>query len=408
MDAYDVLIVGAGHAGAQTAASLRQLKFAGRIGLLGDEPHLPYERPPLSKDYLAGEKSFDAMLLRSEAYWRERDIDLLLGRKIVSVRPEAHEVTTASGEIFGYRSLVWAAGGSPRRLNCEGGDLRGVHVLRARADADRMVGDLARTERVIVIGAGYIGLESAAVLTKLGKQVTVLEAQPRVLARVAGPLLASFYAAEHRAHGVDIRTGVAVGGIVGSGGAAAGVRLADGSVLPADMVIVGIGIEPAVAPLLAAGAAGRQGVEVDAYCRTSLENIFAVGDCTLQQNRFTGGAMMRIESVQNANDQAMTVAKYFSGQKTPHEATPWFWSNQYDLRLQTVGLSVGYDEEILRGDPAARSFSVVYRCDGHVIALDCVNSARDYVQGKSLVQCGKLIDRTSLADASRSLKELAG
>ncbi len=408
MSCHDVLIVGAGHGGAQTAAALRQLKFAGSIALLGDEPHLPYERPPLSKDYLAGETAFEGILLRTAAYWNDRAIETILQTQIVAVRPENHCVVTQTGEEIFYRSLVWAAGGTPRRLTCLGHDLKRVHVLRNRADADRMAGELFRSERVVVVGAGYIGLETAAVLTKLGKQVSVLEAQGRVLARVAGPVLAGFYAAEHRAQGVDLRTGVAVECIVETAGEAAGVRLGDGSIVPADMVIVGIGIEPAVAPLLAAGAVGTSGVAVDAYCRTSLADVFAVGDCTIQQSRFTGGAMMRIESVQNANDQAMTVARYLAGQPAPYDAMPWFWSNQYDLRLQTIGIGTGFDEEIIRGDPADRSFSVVYRRDGRVIALDCVNAARDYVQGKLLVHSGKLIDRTALADTSRSLKEFAG
>ena len=406
MKTYDVLIVGTGHGGAQTAAALRHAKFDGRIAMVGEEAHLPYERPPLSKEYLAGEKPFERLLIRPAAFWRDRGIDMLLGQRVVSVQPDGHSVATQEGEEIGYGSLVWATGGTPRRLSCQGHDLERVHVMRNRADVDRMMDELAQTDRVVVIGAGYIGLESAAVLSKLGKHVIVLEAQGRVLARVAGEALSRFYAAEHRAHGVEIRTGVAVACIEEQDGRAVGVRLADGAVLPADMVIVGIGIEPAVAPLLAAGAAGGNGVEVDAYCRTTLPDVFAVGDCAAHRSRHTSGNLMRIESVQNANDQAATVAKYLVGQQAPYDAIPWFWSNQYDLRLQTLGLSIGHDEEILRGDPATRSFSVIYRRGGQVIALDCVNATRDYVQGKVLLQSAKVIDGTLLANPALALKEL--
>ena len=406
MKTYDVLIVGTGHGGAQTAAALRHAKFDGRIAMVGEEAHLPYERPPLSKEYLAGEKPFERLLIRPAAFWRDRGIDMLLGQRVVSVQPDGHSVATQAGEEIGYGSLVWATGGTPRRLSCQGHDLARVHVMRNRADVDRMMDELAQTDRVVVIGAGYIGLESAAVLSKLGKHVIVLEAQGRVLARVAGEALSRFYAAEHRAHGVEIRTGVAVACIEEQDGRAVGVRLADGAVLPADMVIVGIGIEPAVAPLLAAGAAGGNGVEVDAYCRTTLPDVFAVGDCAAHRSRHTSGNLMRIESVQNANDQAATVAKYLVGQQAPYDAIPWFWSNQYDLRLQTLGLSIGHDEEILRGDPATRSFSVIYRRGGQVIALDCVNATRDYVQGKVLLQSAKVIDGTLLANPALALKEL--
>ncbi|MBE2991068.1 FAD-dependent oxidoreductase [Sphingomonas sp. CFBP 13603] len=406
LEYYDVLIVGAGHAGAQAAISLRQRNHGGTIALLGDEPSLPYERPPLSKEYLSGNKPFERILLRPATFWGDRAITLRPGLTVASVDAEAHRVTTATGGVIGYGTLIWATGGAPRRLTCAGHDLMGVHSVRTRADVDRMIAELPSVQRVVVIGGGYIGLEAAAVLTKLGKHVTLVEAQDRVLARVAGEPLTRFYEAEHRAHGVDLRTGVAVSCIEGADGAASAVRLADGELLECQMVIVGIGIVPTVAPLLAAGAAGDNGVLVDGHCRTTLPDVFAIGDCAAHANAFANGATIRLESVQNANDQATTVAKMLTGAPERYHAVPWFWSNQYDLKLQTVGLSTGYDEAVLRGDPAERSFSVIYLKAGRVIALDCVNRVRDYVQGRALVVGSVHADSTSLADPTIDLKTI--
>jgi 3-phenylpropionate/trans-cinnamate dioxygenase ferredoxin reductase subunit len=269
-----------------------------------------------------------------------------------------------------------------------------------------MITELAHVDDVIVIGGGYIGLEAAAVLVKLGKKVTVLEAQNRVLARVAGEPLSTFYEAEHRAQGVDLRTGVNVVCVEERDGAACGVRLEDGTIIPARLVIAGIGIIPAVEPLLAAGAKGGNGVLVDDHCRTSLPAIYAIGDCAAHPNPYADGATVRVESVQNANDQAITVAKEIVGAPEPYNAVPWFWSNQYDLRLQTVGLSIGYDEAVLRGSMDARSFTLVYLKEGRVIALDCVNATRDYVQGKALVMARSRVSREMLASTDVPLKEM--
>lgn len=407
MTHYDILIVGAGHAGAQAAITLRQRKFAGSVGLIGDEPDPPYERPPLSKEYLSGEKGFDRILIRPATFWAERQIDLMLGQRVVAVEAAAHAVACADGTTIGYGTLIWATGGSPRRLTCTGHDLAGVHAIRIRADVDRLIRELPAIERVVVVGGGYIGLEAAAVLTKFGKHVTVLEAQDRVLARVAGEPLSRFYEAEHRAHGVDIRLAVAVECLEERAGAVSGVRLADGTVLPADAVIVGIGIVPAVAPVLTAGADGANGISVDELCRTTLPDVYAIGDCAAHPNRFAGGATVRLESVQNAHDQATVVAKALTGEAAPYAATPWFWSNQYDLKLQTVGLSTGHDEAILRGDPATRSFSLIYLKAGRVIALDCVNATRDYVQGRKLVETAAEPPPQALADMAVPLRDLA-
>jgi 3-phenylpropionate/trans-cinnamate dioxygenase ferredoxin reductase subunit len=406
LNRYDVVIVGAGHGGAQAAVALRQNKFAGTIAMIGDEPELPYERPPLSKEYLAGDKEFERILIRPAKFWQEREVTTLLGAGVVKVDPAAHTVELATGETIGYGALIWATGGSPRKLVCSGHSLRGVHAVRTRADVDQLVRELPAVERVVVIGGGYIGLEAAAVLTKFGKHVTVLEALDRVLARVAGEPLSRFYEGEHRAHGVGLRTGVAVACIEEADGAATGVRLADDEVLPAQMVIVGIGIIPATVPLIAAGAEGGNGVAVDAQCRTSLPDVFAIGDCAAHANRFAEGAVIRLESVQNANDQATIVAKTIMGEAVHYESVPWFWSNQYDLRLQTVGLSTGHDALVVRGDIAARSFSVVYLKAGRVIALDCVNATKDYVQGRALVLAGAIIDPAALARADVPLKEM--
>ena len=403
---YDVVIVGAGHGGAQAAIALRQAKFEGSIAVIGDEPELPYERPPLSKDYFSGEKAFERILIRPAAFWEERKVDMLLNRRVAGIDSEGHSVTTEDGATIGYGHLIWAAGGSPRRLGCGGGDATGVHTVRTRADADRMVAELPDVTQAVVIGGGYIGLEAAAVLAKAGKKVVLLEALDRVLARVAGEPLSRFFEGEHRAHGVDVRLGVAVDCIETEGGKVTGVRLKDGHVIAAQMVIVGIGIVPAVQPLIDAGAEGGNGVAVDGHCRTSLPDVFAIGDCALHANHYADDMPVRLESVQNANDQATVAAKTIAGVEAHYDAVPWFWSNQYDLKLQTVGLSTGHDTSVVRGDPGTRSFSVIYLKDSHVIALDCVNATKDYVQGRKLVVERLAIDPAKLADAATPLKEL--
>lgn len=406
MKNFDVLIVGAGHGGAHAAIALRAQKFVGSIAIVGEEAELPYERPPLSKDYFSGEKDFERILIRPASFWADRDITMLTGRKVVAVDPVAHNVATADGEQLGYGKLIWATGGVARRLNCVGHDLMGVHGVRTRADADRMLAELPDVKKVVVIGGGYIGLEAAAVLRKFGKDVTLLEALDRVLARVAGEPLSRFYEAEHRSHGVDIRLGETVDCIEGEDGRVTAVRLAVGTRLAADMVIVGIGITPAIDPLAAAGAEGGAGIAVDGQCRTSLVDVYAVGDCALHSNAYADGAAIRLESVQNAHDQAGVAAKAIMGNAEPYHAVPWFWSNQYDLRLQTVGLSTGYDDLVVRGDISARSFSIVYLKGGEVIALDSVNAPSDYVHGKALVQQRAQIPADRLADATTALKDL--
>jgi len=406
MSGADVVIVGGGHAGAQAAIALRLNGFAGTITMIGRESEPPYERPPLSKEYFAREKTFERLYIRPPQFWGEKDVTLKLGVEVTKIDPAARTLALSDGSTYTYGKLIWAAGGDPRRLACKGADLAGLHAVRTRADCDQLMGEIdGGVKNIVVIGGGYIGLEAAAVLTKLGCNVTLLEALPRVLARVAGPELSAFYEKEHRDHGVDLRTGVAVESIEGDG-RVTGVKLADGTVLPAEAVIVGIGIVPAVGPLIAAGAAGANGVDVDEFCRTSLPDIYAVGDCVAFACDFAGGTVMRVESVQNANDQATCVAKAICGEEKPYHAFPWFWSNQYDLRLQTAGLSVGYDETITRGDPANRSFSVIYLKGGKVIALDCVNATKDYVQGRKLVEAGLAPDKARLADPEVPLKEL--
>lgn len=407
MDKADIVIVGAGHGGAQAAIALRQNEFEGSILMIGRDSEPPYERPPLSKEYLARDKEFERIYIRPPQFWADKGVDLRLGATVTAVDPAAHTLTLADGGTVEYGKLIWAAGGDPRRLPLPGGDLAGVHGVRDRADVDRMMAELdGGAKNIVVIGGGYIGLEAAAVLTKLGCHVTLLEALPRVLARVAGEQLSEFYQNEHLAKGVDLRLEVALDSLEGKDGRVTGARLASGEVIPADMVVVGIGIVPAVAPLITAGAAGANGVDVDEFCRTSLPDIYAIGDCAAHANAFAGNAVIRLESVQNANDMANTAAKHIMGDAQPYHALPWFWSNQFDLKLQTAGLSIGHDQTVLRGDPATRSFSVVYLKGGKIIALDCVNAMKDYVQGRKLVEAGAAIAPDLLADAATPLKDM--
>lgn len=407
LEHHDVLIVGAGHSGAHLAIALRQRKFAGTVTIVGEEPDLPYERPPLSKEYLRGERLFERILLRPEAFWRERDISLRLGKTVLAVSPAERTVTLTHGEKMQYGTLVWAAGGRPRALTCSGADLHGVHALRSRRDADQLRQQLPFAERIAIVGGGYIGLEAAATLRKLGKQVTVVEALDRVLARVAGEPLSRFCEAEHLAHGVNVLLGAKVERVEGRGGHANGLQIEGGPCIAADVIIVGIGISPVCEPLLAAGANGGNGVAVDEYGRTSLPDVYAIGDCALHANPYAAGAAVRLESVQNASDMAVTVAKAITGELEPYRAVPWFWSNQYDLRLQTVGLSLHHDDLVVRGEPSSRRFSIVYLRKGHVVAVDCVNSPTEFVQGRALVQNSVAAERAALADPRVPLRDLA-
>ncbi|GAA0468972.1 FAD-dependent oxidoreductase [Parasphingorhabdus litoris] len=404
---YDILIVGAGHAGAQAAIALRQQKFDGTIGLMGNEKYAPYERPPLSKEYLAGDKPFERIMLRPESFWGERNIDLLTGCRVAKVDPVAKTVTLSTDDEVGYKKLIWATGGSPRMMDCPGSQARNIHAVRSRADVDKIMAALPSTEKVVVVGGGYIGLEAAAVLRKLGKTVTIVESLDRVLSRVAGETLSRFYEEEHRRQGVTVELGAMIEAFeTNDDGMATGVKLADGRLLDADMVIVGIGIIPETGPLVAAGAAAGNGVDVDQTCRTSLNGVYAIGDCAAHSNRYADGAHIRLESVQNANDQAKVAALDIIGEECEYDAVPWFWSNQYDLKLQTVGLSTGHDDYIVRGDPADRSFSIVYLKDDKVIALDCVNATKDYVQGRKVVEGGLSLDKNQLADPEIPIKEV--
>ncbi len=405
----DVVIVGTGHGGAQAAIALRQHGHEGSILMIGRDDAPPYERPPLSKEYLAGDKGFERIMIRPEKFWAEKEIGLRLGAAVTGLDPARHTLTLSDGGQVTYRKLIWSGGGDPRRLPVPGAVLPGVFYVRDKRDADAMMQALADgARRAVVIGGGYIGLEAAAVLRKLGCEVVLVEMLPRLLARVAGEALSDFYAAEHRRQGVDVRLSTGVHSVLGEAeGRVTGVRLDKGEEVPCDMVIAGIGIVPAVAPLIAAGAAGSNGVDVDFCCRTTLDDVYAIGDCAAHANAFADGAVIRLESVQNAHDMANTVARAIMGEKEPYHALPWFWSNQYDLKLQTAGLSLGFDQTLVRGDPETRKFTVVYLKGGVPIAFDCVGTMKDYVQARKLLEsgCGK-IDPALLAAPEVALKDL--
>ena len=407
MEKFDVVIVGSGHGGAQAAIALRQNGHEGSILMVSRDRNPPYERPPLSKEYLAGEKPFERIQIRPEQFWADKGIELRLGRNVNEVDPVAHELALSDDTRIAYRKLIWAGGGDARRLSCPGSDYAGIHYIRTRRDVDLLKEELAAgAKRAVIVGAGYIGLEAAAVLRKLGCEVTVVEMLDRVLARVAGPELSDYYAAYHRQQGVDLRLSTGVETIEGENGRVSGVLTDSGEKIACDVIVAGIGIVPSVGPLIAAGAAGSNGVDVDTYGRTTLDDIYAIGDCASHANPYAENKVIRLESVQNANDMASCAVKAIMGDKQDYDAVPWFWSNQYDLKLQTVGIATGYDATVLRGDPEAKKFSVIYLKEGQVIALDCVNSVKDYVQGRKLVVDRAEIDPGLLADSDIPLKEM--
>jgi 3-phenylpropionate/trans-cinnamate dioxygenase ferredoxin reductase component len=405
--AYDVVIVGGGHGGAHAAINLRQAGYAGSVAILSAESEYPYDRPTLSKEYLTGQKSREQIRLRSEGFWQERKVDLIRGERAEFIDVAARKVATDAGREVQYGKLVWATGGEPRRVAVPGALQSNVLALRSLADADRLRACIDRNSRILIIGGGYIGLEAAAVLVKAGRTVTLIEALDRVLARATGPELSRHVEAVHRTQGVDLRLGTGVERFEGNGTVEAAV-LSDGSRIPCDLVLVGIGIVPEVEVLRRAGAICGNGVEIDLSCRTSLEDVLAIGDCASHPNAFANGERVRLESVQNATDMARVAADVILGKPSEYRSVPWFWSNQYDLRIQTVGLWMGSDQRVVRGDPASGSFSVVYLKKGRVIAIDSVNATKDFVQGKVLVKSGAVVSRDRLADSAIALSSALG
>ncbi|MCG4262431.1 FAD-dependent oxidoreductase [Acetobacter senegalensis] len=407
MEKFDVIIVGGGQAGAQAAIALRQKGFVGSIAIISDELDPPYERPPLSKDYFIGKKDFSRLLIVPNNYWSDHNICLKLGERVTEVDPVRHIIKTVKGLIFSYTTLIWATGGLPRRLSCPGHNLNGIHVLRTRVDADRLKVAANAAESVLIIGGGYVGLESAAVLSSLGKKVTIVEAQERILARVSGVQLSNFLNCEHERHGVTICKQVQVTAFEGAQGHVTGARLSDGRHIATELVLVGIGIIPSVAPLLDAGAEGTNGIMVNEMCQTSLPDIYAIGDCALHANKYADSRFLRLESVQNANDMALNVAESIVGFPTAYKSLPWFWSCQYDLRIQTVGLAIDTDAEIVRGNIDLRKFSIISMRKGRIIAIDCINNVKDFAQGKNLIGTDISMNLDKIIDLSFPLKEFS-
>ncbi|MEE4162052.1 MAG: FAD-dependent oxidoreductase [Woeseiaceae bacterium] len=399
-----VVIVGAGHGAGQVVATLRQQKYAGRIVLIGEESWLPYQRPPLSKKFLAGDMPAERLFVKPPSFYEYPAIDLRLGTRVDAIDREARSVRTADGETIRYTNLVLATGSRVRRLDLPGSDLGGIHYLRGIDDVNAIRDDLAPAERIVIVGAGYIGLEVAAVAAELGKAVTVVEMADRVMSRVVSPELSSFYADVHRAAGVELRLGTGVAGFAGAGGRANGVSISGGETLPADLVVVGVGIVPNVELAADAGLEIDDGIVVDEHCRTADPHVFAIGDCTAHPSRVYG-RRIRLESVPNALEQARVAVLNILGGDDVYDQVPWFWSDQYDLKLQIVGLSTGYDRAVMRGDPATRSFSCAYFRGDRLIAVDAVNNPKDFMQAKALIAKGATPDPDRLGDATIPLKE---
>lgn len=399
-----VVIVGAGQAGAQAAASLRQWGFAGAIALVGEEPVPPYERPPLSKDFLKGSLDRERLFLKTAAWYGANGVDLHSGTSATAVDRTRRVVTLADGRELPWDALVLATGSRPRPLRCEGAGLRGVFELRSIADADAIRPSLAPGARLVVVGAGYVGLEVAAVARTLGLEVTVLEAMDRVLARVAGPVVSEFFEEEHRAHGVDVRCKARLEAFEGDGALRA-VRLAGGERIAADLAVVGVGILPCDELARACGLECDDGIVVDRDARTSDPSVFATGDCA-KRPLVHYGRSGRLESVHNAVEQGKLAAAAILGRARPNEDLPWFWSDQYDLKLQIAGLSSGHDRIVVRGEPASRKFAAFYLREGRLLAVDAVGMPMEFMGSRQLIPRGASPDPEALADPSVSMKSI--
>lgn len=406
-----VVIVGAGHATGEFATALRQEGFKGRIVACGDEPHPPYQRPPLSKAYLAGDTSLDSLYIRPRSSYEKAQIELNLGVRAEEIDRKNKRVVLSDGHALEYTHLVLNTGGRARRLTMPGADrahgLSNFRYVRTIDDVDELRCHMQQGQRLVIVGGGYIGLEVAAHAVKRGMQVTVLEALPRVLARVTAPEISAFYERIHRAAGVDIRTGVEVQGFEfdPSQQAVSGILCADGTCVPADVVVAGIGLVPNTELAQAAGLAVENGIVVDEYTRTSDPDIYSAGDCTNHPSALYG-RRVRLESVPNAVGQARTAAAALCGKLNPYNAVPWFWSDQYHFKLQMAGLSQGYDELVVRGSMDNESFAAFYLRQGKIISADTVNRPQEFMLAKRFIAAGATIDPKLLADESIPVKAL--
>ena len=396
-----VVIVGAGQAGAAAAAKLRALGYAGSITLIGAEAAPPYQRPPLSKAYLLGEMEEARLWLRAPEFWDEAQITLKLGAAVSAIDTTAQTVRVGD-EVLGYDALILTTGSTPRRLPADvGGDLAGVYVVRSLADVDAMRPEFVAGRRLVIIGGGYIGLEAAAVGRKLGLEVSVIEMAPRILQRVAAPETSSYFRKLHEDHGAVIMESTGLDRLLGDT-RVTGVRLKDGRELPADFVIAGVGITPNTAEAAAAGIAIDNGIRTDAQGRTSAANVWASGDCASFP---LNGVQARLESVGHAIDHAELVAENIMGAARDYVPAPWFWSDQYDTKLQIAGLNTGYDQIVTRG-PDGDAVSFWYLKAGVLLAVDAMNDSRAYMVGKRLIESGRTPDMAQVANTATDLKAL--
>jgi 3-phenylpropionate/trans-cinnamate dioxygenase ferredoxin reductase subunit len=397
-----VVIVGAGHAGFQLATSLRQAGFADPIHLINDEAHLPYQRPPLSKAYLKGTGGPETLMFRPQKFYADQTIDLVHDR-VASVQRDQRKVLLASGKALGYGHLVFATGARNRLLDIPNANLPAVRYLRILDDSEALRGRLGEAKRVVVIGAGFIGLEFAATARIKGLEVDVLELGARVMARAVTAEISDYFQKQHAEAGVRIHLGVQATSIEADGNKVTGVSLSDGRHIPADLVVVGVGVLPNIELAADAGLVVASGIVVDEYLLTSDPHISAIGDCALSASPRFGGTL-RLESVQNATDHARCVAARLTGDVKPYDGQPWFWSDQGNDKLQIAGLTTGYDQVVLRGDPAQKAFSAFCYKEGRLVGIESVNRAGDHMFGRKLLAAGGTVDAAKAADPSFDLK----
>ncbi|MEM6412691.1 MAG: FAD-dependent oxidoreductase [Pseudomonadota bacterium] len=404
--AQTVVIIGGGQAGAQAIASLRQWGFEGDICLICEETSLPYQRPPLSKAYFKGEMEEERLYFKPADWYESQRVDVLTGIRAEKIDRARRHVALSNGGEMRYDYLIVATGSRPRPLPVSGADLKNVFELRGLDDVKAMVPEATVGKHIVIVGAGYIGLEAAAVASQLGLEVTVLEMESRVLARVTSPVMSEFYTKLHKSHGVDIRTASRLEKLSGTNGSVSMAHLSDGTEIPCDLVLVGIGILPNQELAEEAGIACGNGILTDRDAQTNDSRVFAAGDCAARP-LVHYGRKGRLESVHNAIEQGKLAAASILGRPRPPEDTPWFWSDQYDTKLQIAGLSEGYDNVLVRGDPDSKSFAAFYYKNGRLIAVDAVNAAPEFLVAKKLIMSGTSIAPAELSDTSVTMKELA-